>query len=955
MRKQSKRLIAGLLTTAMVLPMTVSLVQPMSAAAGNVVEESTFERKIIPWRYETAFPARQRIDVDNGAAHIFVQSPLGASKMQDDLQFVYKNLTLKKGHEYEISFKAKANRSGIELASKIASADNEKTYVVLCGSAGNFEPGPDMDGRWGDIARLTTEYQEFSGKFKPTENIDGAKWVFAYAYDMMGYGGNVQQGDEIWFDDLVLRDLSDSDFDESLSTYGYTSRTYSMMQNNYISVNQLGYYPELAKIAVLGDNSGDSLPAVDGRFVPQKIELKGSYDYELVQVSDEKVVFTGKTGTVTKDHDSGDNVCIIDFSIFNTPGEYYLRIKDKEWRSFPFRIDTDLYENGEQNLLTDAVNYFYQNRAGMDIYDTYITSGQKSMLAHPANMYDGEGTVVKYWPTIGKITADELTKAASSVIDTKGGWYSGSDVGKFMSESGIALWTLQNLYERAIRQEGGTEKFEKGSGTVVIPDTGEKMPDLLVECKYELDFMEKMKVQEDETTWGSYAGMYYHGLRGVGFQADTLMADTSGTYAVLPPTFAATLHYAACAAQGARLFAPYDKTYAEHLLKEAKAAYQAYKQNWYEAAANEKSRKDSLYAPDLYADWDTKVLDEAYWAASELFITAKEMKDADAAGYLKEITDYSKAFEFEASISGIINGTDVSFTMLNGSEVGAAGSLSLLMHEDLLSADQRRKLEDTILSVADAYLDTEEAQGYGIPYQYNREVSNLDEYLFSGSVDGFGFDSNSCVLTNMMAMAYAYDLTGDTKYLNGTVRGMDYLLGTNPLSYSFITGYGSYHAKNPAHRFWTHELDPSLPEAPAGVMVSGPNAGLQDEYMHLLGMTQADDIPSQRCYADSVEAISTNNLSLSSNAALAWIASFLQEAGDKKTVTSKIPGDADGNGKVGVSDAVTMVKYLVGESTVKSPADADLNADNNLNAIDLSLLKQMLLADSSAEPDFSKG
>ena len=64
---------------------------------------------------------------------------------------------------------------------------------------------------------------------------------------------------------------------------------------------------------------------------------------------------------------------------------------------------------------------------------------------------------------------------------------------------------------------------------------------------------------------------------------------------------------------------------------------------------------------------------------------------------------------------------------------------------------------------------------------------------------------------------------------------MDYLLGTNPLAFSYITGYGEYRVHNPYHRFWANELDKSLPSAPDGVISSGPNSGLEDTYVRLLG------------------------------------------------------------------------------------------------------------------------
>lgn len=58
----------------------------------------------------------------------------------------------------------------------------------------------------------------------------------------------------------------------------------------------------------------------------------------------------------------------------------------------------------------------------------------------------------------------------------------------------------------------------------------------------------------------------------------------------------------------------------------------------------------------------------------------------------------------------------------------------------------------------------------------------------------------------------------------------------------------------------------------------------------------------------------------------------------------KLKGDVDANGKVGVADAVMLVKYLVtSEDKVTDPEAADMNEDGILNGTDLSLLKCELL------------
>ena len=58
-------------------------------------------------------------------------------------------------------------------------------------------------------------------------------------------------------------------------------------------------------------------------------------DFELVNENGE-TVYTGKTTPKGKDEDSGDNVHMLYFSDYNTPGTYSLKCGD--YVSFPFEI-----------------------------------------------------------------------------------------------------------------------------------------------------------------------------------------------------------------------------------------------------------------------------------------------------------------------------------------------------------------------------------------------------------------------------------------------------------------------------------------------------------------------------------------------------------------------------------------------------------------------------------------
>ncbi len=197
-----KKFRKALATVAAVAMLAGSVASPMmSVSAGQVLGETGFEYKSLPWYTCESDPARQTFDIRDGAFHIGIIRAKGADGEKWDLQAKYSNLNLKKGHTYTVSFKAKAKRAGMELCSKIGNIKGDEEFFVL--NETKMITGPHMGGQWGKAAKLTTEYQEFTGTFTPTKDIKAAEWRMQYAKGTL-FEGNAQDGDEIWFDDMSI-------------------------------------------------------------------------------------------------------------------------------------------------------------------------------------------------------------------------------------------------------------------------------------------------------------------------------------------------------------------------------------------------------------------------------------------------------------------------------------------------------------------------------------------------------------------------------------------------------------------------------------------------------------------------------------------------------------------------------------------------------------------------------
>ena len=249
----------------------------------------------------------------------------------------------------------------------------------------------------------------------------------------------------------------------------------------------------------------------------------------------------------------------------------------------------------------------------------------------------------------------------------------------------------------------------------------------------------------------------------------------------------------------------------------------------------------------------------------------------------------------------------------------------------------------------------------GIPYYgstFTDEINiGLDDNGKPIEVSGYEWGSNSFVANNAIVMAYAYDATEIPKYLSGATTAMDYIFGRNGNDFSYVSGYGDVTLQWPHHRLWANGVDPSFPKAPAGVMSGGPGAGMQDPYVGGLGFKRGT-LASQKCYVDSAEAWSVNEITINWNAPLAWITSYLEDVApgvvddgsDNPTVSTgattasttkantttstagggdedTLWGDANCDGKVTVADATAILQSIANSDKFALKAQGKINAD----------------------------
>ncbi|MBB2902162.1 endoglucanase [Kineococcus radiotolerans] len=587
-----------------------------------------------------------------------------------------------------------------------------------------------------------------------------------------------------------------------------------------VRVNQEAYLPQGPKGATLVTDSTTALPW----------ELKSAGGTVLAR---------GTTTPRGVDPSAGLNVHVIDFSGYQRRSTDLVLTVDGE-TSHPFDIGEDAYER----LRDDSMTFFYTNRSGTPISDE-LAPGYGRAAGH-VGVAPNLGDTAVPCQSLEDDSQELLVKQGDQpftcdyTTDVTGGWYDAGDHGKYVVNGGIAVGQLLQQYERSLTAPTA-DRGALADGTLSIPESGNRVPDVLDEARWELEWFLKMQVQPGRP----YAGMVFHKVADVDWTGLPQDPATDPQPRVLyRPSTAATLNVAATAAQGARLFARYDRAFSQRLLATARTAYAAAQANPAVYAPAPDAALDPNPGSGPYDDRD--VSDEFYWAAAELYLTTGEPQfRKDVLGSPVHTADVFPAGGFDWG------------------HVGALARLDLATVPSELNQRERRAVRRSVTEAADRLLIDQAGQPFGQPY--------------APEGGQYAWGSNSGILANLQVLGTAFDLTGDDAYRDGVVRGMDYLLGRNALNNSYVTGYGDVFSKNQHSRMYANQLDPSLPNPPAGTVAGGPYSPTATSGDPITAPLFPEGCAAQFCYVDDIGSWSTNEITVNWNAPLAWVASFVAD------------------------------------------------------------------------------
>jgi len=484
----------------------------------------------------------------------------------------------------------------------------------------------------------------------------------------------------------------------------------AQQQSTQVKLNQLGFYPKSHKLAITPSNDATT--------------------YHLREEKNGNIVYQGNLENGGFYNLSGETVKVANFSEFTRQGAYILGV-DGGGESFPFNIGNHQFIS----LNAALIKAMYFNRASTALGQEYAEKWSRS-AGHPDTLVIIHGS------------AASTSRPNGSNISSPGGWYDAGDFNKYVVPISSSINHMLFAYENF------PSFFE--SQNLNIPESNNSIPDILDENRYALDWLLTMQDTSD--------GGVYHKLTHANFSSTIMPSKATNPRYVVQKGTAASLDFAAVMAQAARVYEPFDTSFATSALKAARKAY-----NW--AIVNSdisynQSEINAQFNPDIQTGTysDNSFSDEFFWARAELYITTKEDKFYPDNGW-----------------NGVGNS--------GWRNVQALGLFSLVHHRKELTATglaDTSAMKNTLINAYEWYVNDSKTAPYRSPF-------GIQSWQFNwGSNGGAG---------NLgMGILLAYQLTGEQKFYEGAIDIMDYLLGRNAVSYSYVTGFGDQSPMHIHHR-----------------------------------------------------------------------------------------------------------------------------------------------------------
>jgi endoglucanase len=569
----------------------------------------------------------------------------------------------------------------------------------------------------------------------------------------------------------------------SLLALALLNSAFAGEESTRIRLNSIGYLPKAEKKATI------AAPCTNF-----SVELPGGL----------KVFKATVTGPVV-DPETRERLYTADFSAYNEPGEYELVVPGVG-RSAPFRIGADIYREPCSTVLLGL----YLWRCGTGVSARY--NGQT--FAHgPCHTNDA-------WL--------DLIDGSHAHQDGTGGWHDAGDYNKYVVNAGM---TLGALFRAWLDFGPQLRKLE-----VPIPEAGGKLPAILAESKWELDWLLKMQATN---------GSVYHKISTKRFGPFVPPEAETEERFFTPWGSEATADFTAVMAQAARIYRPYDSAFAGRCLQAAQASYRFLQDHPGYHAADLSAVRTGSYQVPLPHDFVNGTPHNRLWAAAELWETTGSPE---------------VLFDLEKHIRSIGGHVSADFDWPDAKNLG----LMTYVFSERIGRDPAtlNLVRSNLLAVADGIVRTARSNGHGRPlgslYYWGANGGVARQTLLLMAADRLTRNAPAPheVRGAQLVIQTGGPPTGKPAYRAACLDAINYLLGRNCYGRSFVTGLGFDPPRHPHdRRSGGNQLAHPWP----GYLVGGPEIKATD-------------------WKDEEKDARTNEIAINWNAALVYaLSAFLPE------------------------------------------------------------------------------
>ncbi len=567
-----------------------------------------------------------------------------------------------------------------------------------------------------------------------------------------------------------------------------------------ITLNETGYLPEAVKIAVSDSASQFRVKDMaEERYMKCNVRVK-------------------ECGF---DETSGGNVWQLDFTELNEPGIYAIEASDGEI-SCTFKIEHNVY----RSLKNAMIKALYFQRCGIDLEEKYA-----GPYSHKA-CHLGKT----------KLFGNERTE-----FNITGGWHDAGDFGRYASPAAVSLAHLLYAYElfpEAFRED------------INIPESGNGIPDLLNECRYELDWL-IMQQAPDGGVYHKQTTMHH---------ADFIMPENdSAQMVMLPVSSLATADFAAVMCLASRIYENTDPYFAREALHAAAAAGQWLIDN----PENTDFRNPEGCNTGEYNDDDDT--DERLWAFAELLRTDKDVKNENDHSMTSGMIQSSGRYDIyrrkteelfdryrKKSVHADGRAVDDGF---GWSDVSSLAIIALVFDGD---SGKGNPVIDKALNMlyerADAFLDMQHNSGYNV-------AMTAEDFVW-GSNMVVTNRSDLLICASLAAMTAGDGNDKAAEYEAAALEQLHYICGRNAMDVSYVTGFGEHAFMHPHNRTCASDgIERPIP----GEVSGGPCHPPVDERAKEL--VPAGTAP-MKCYADDDMCYSLNEIAIYWNTSAIFTAAY---------------------------------------------------------------------------------